>query len=374
MKKNIAVIIIFIFVLVFPMVAWPALQSFDSKVAVNENRQKAPFPKFDNNVIVNFDKFFTDRLPIRNSLIKVYSGLEMAFNNLYSKILELLNVPYYSSKNYVLFGKEDWLFFLGDNSLDYYQGSNVLSEEVMAGFVQKAEKVNNYFASMGKEFKIFIAPNKEQIYYEFMPNGIAIKNTSKRVDVLVDYFKKHSNVEIIYPKQALLNAKPDMQLYYKYDTHWNFGGGYIGTVELLKALNIEVGTAEITSNVQVTRADLIAMIAGQNKLDTEISVNYRPEISYNLINAENAYICNSSNTNGKNLLLFGDSFREFMFPTLAKEFTNSIFTTRSSYGANKRYEKELETPDTVIFECVERYEQYMFNGELLDRFIEYYNL
>ena len=30
MKKNIAVIIIFIFVLVFPMVAWPALQSFDS--------------------------------------------------------------------------------------------------------------------------------------------------------------------------------------------------------------------------------------------------------------------------------------------------------------------------------------------------------
>ena len=111
MKKNIAVIIIFIFVLVFPMVAWPALQSFDSKVAVNENRQKAPFPKFDNNVIVNFDKFFTDRLPIRNSLIKVYSSLEMAFNNLYSKILELLNVPYYSSKNYVLFGKEDWLFF-----------------------------------------------------------------------------------------------------------------------------------------------------------------------------------------------------------------------------------------------------------------------
>ena len=78
MKKNIAVIIIFIFVLVFPMVAWPALQSFDSKVAVNENRQKAPFPKFDNNV-------------------KVYSSLEMAFNNLYSKILELLNVPYYSS-------------------------------------------------------------------------------------------------------------------------------------------------------------------------------------------------------------------------------------------------------------------------------------
>ena len=63
-----------------------------------------------------------------------------------------------------------------------------------------------------------------------------------------------------------------------------------------------------------------------------------------------------------------------MFPTLAKEFTNSIFTTRSSYGANKRYEKELETADTVILECVERYEQYMFNGELLDRFIEYYNL
>lgn len=374
MKKKIAVIVIFIVVLIFPMVCWPLLQSFDNTIEVNENRNKAPFPNFDNNVISNFDKYFTDRLPIRNSFIKLYNAIEVGFNNLYSKILESLKIPYYSSKNDVLFGKEDWLFYLGNNSLDYYQGSNVLSEQQMANYVEKAEKVNNYFADKGKQFKIFIAPNKEQIYYEFMPNGIAIKNTNKRIDVLVDYFKKHSNVEIIYPKKQLLEAKPDMQLYYKYDTHWNFAGGYIGSVELLKSLNIEIGNVEISSNICQTRTDLIDMIAGEKKLDNEININYRPEFSYGVKYENNAYICNSTNPNGKNLLLIGDSFRELMFNVLAKEYTNSIYTTRTSYSENRKYEEEIENADTIIFQCVERNEQYMFNGEIFDKFIAYNNL
>ncbi len=373
MKKKIAAIVIFIFVLVFPMVSWPMLFPLD-KTEINENRPPKKFPSFSNSFISEFDEFFTDHVPFRNNYIKAYSAFEVWLNGLYAKILDKLNVPYYVSKNNVLFGKEDWLFFLGDNSLSYYQGTNLPTEEELASFVEKAEKVNNYFVSQGKEFKIFIAPNKDQIYFEFLPNGISVKNSTKRIDMIVDYFQKHSNVEVIYPKQQLIASKENCQLYYKCDTHWNHAGGYYGTLPLLDALNIQRGEV-IMEKIPYSSGDMLNMIAGNPVEDLDFNVNYRPEFSADIKFSNEQYYCTSTNPNGKNLFLLGDSFRHSMVPILSKEFTKSVFNTRNSFAAGALYETEFAQADTIIFECVERYEQYMFGAnEVFDTFIKLYNL
>ena len=373
MKKKIAVIVIFIVVLVFPMVTWPILYRFDN-TEITENRPLTPFPKFSNSFISDFDEFFTDHVPFRNDYIKFHSTVEAWINGLYQKLLKALNVPYYISKNQVLFGKEDWLFYLGDQSLSYYQGTNLLTDEQLASYVEKAEKVNDYFISQGKEFKIFIAPNKDQIYFEFMPDGIKVKTDNKRVDRIVEYFKQHSNVDVIYPKQELLEAKTEMQLYYKYDTHWNNAGGHFGTLPLLDALNISRGEVVITQTSRMG-GDLVNMIAGEAKQDFEFNVNYRPEFSVELGFENEAYIGKSTNPNGRKLFLLGDSFRASMVDTLSKEYTDVILSTRNSFNADRRYEKEFAEADTVVFECVERYEQFMFGlGGDFDKFISFYNL
>ena len=372
MKKKLISIIIFLFVLVFPVVAWPLLVHLDN-TNINENRKPAPFPEFSNEFVSDFDKFLTDHAPLRNSLIKMYSGFESWTNKIYEDMLNAIGIPYYSSKNNALFGKEDWLFYLGDKSLDYYQGKNIPSEQELAIFVEKAEKINNYFISKGKQFKIFIAPNKEQVYSEFLPNGIYVFNQQKRIDVIVDYFKAHSNVEIIYPKQELLDAKEMGQIYYKYDTHWNSAGGYFGTLPLLQALNIEIGEVKLEESSRMG-GDLLNMIAVEPKEDVEFKVDYRPEISFQINFENDTYRCTSDNPNGKNLFLIGDSFREKMINTLGKEFTNSAFGTRLSYTNTNFYEEEFEQADTVVFQCVERYEQHMFTSELFDKFITQYSL
>lgn len=382
MKKKIAAIVIFIFVLVFPMVSWPVLFPFD-KTELNENRKLAEFPEFNNEFFINFDKFFTDHLPFRNDYIKFYSKFENSIENVYIKILGSLGVPYYVIRNNVILGKNGWLYYNGwvGENLKYYLGTNLPTEEELSKMVENAEKVSNYFESQGKQFVFYIAPNKEQIYYENMPNGIRVVSEIKRMDMIVDYFQKHSNVKILYPKDELLEAKSEKQIYYKYDTHWNEAGGYYGVLPLLKTLGISVGDVSFTEKERIG-GDLSAMLANTNTKDVGYNMIYRPEIEVTgpkvELNQEfvNAKICcTSTNTNGKKLFVMGDSFRLAMVDVLSKEFSSSKFYNGSSLwfeGNQSSLDEEFAEADTIIFETLERGEEGYF--DFFEKFVEAYGL
>ena len=56
---------------------------------------------------------------------------------------------------------------------------------------------------------------------------------------------------MVYPREELLEYKDQYSLYWHYDTHWNYLGGYIGAKALLKELGIEIPEVEeltITQN------------------------------------------------------------------------------------------------------------------------------
>ena len=76
---------------------------------------------------LNFDDFFMDRIPIRNSVIKFTTNTDLKLDMFYEKILNLFDVEYYITKNNVIYGQKDWLFYTGDNSIGYYRGNNLLS-------------------------------------------------------------------------------------------------------------------------------------------------------------------------------------------------------------------------------------------------------
>lgn len=370
--SKLVAVIIFVFVLVIPVVGWPLFNLANNKV--DENRNPSPFPNFNNEFFMNLDKFILDRVPLRGPAIKLYSKINLEFAREYEKFLNLLGINVYTERNNVVFGKDDWLFYYGDYSLEYYRGSNLLSIGELEAYCSKLKKVDNYFKSQGKEFRAFIAPNKEQIYTEFMPDGVKVENEVKRIDALVNFVEENSGIKIMYPKQVLLNEKQNQQIYYKQDTHWNPYGAYLGACEILKSLNIDIGSI---SPVEMTRniGDLAMMNAQQAIEDIDYQMNYRNEI--NLISdfKDQAFYCSSSNPNGKNLFLFGDSFRNDMVPILGKEFTNSIFVHRDNFTDKERYKKQIEDADVIVFEMVERYDwTYFADGGMLDRFIQFYNL
>lgn len=355
------------------MVAWPLLDYIDN-TPLQENREPAQYPNFSNSFFTDFDKYFLEQIPIRNSLIRFYSIMEDYFGRGYEKILNQLNLNYYREINDVIFGEEDWLFYFGDNSLAYYRGTNLPTESELASYVKKAEKVDEYFRSQGKEFRIFVAPNKEQMYSEYMPKGIK-EGEKKRIEMIVNYFKANSSVEIVYAKDALVEAKKEMQVYYKQDTHWNRAGAHIGALELLKSLGYECERATFETTTR-NIADLALMLARPAIEDVDFNYNYKPEYELNITSTDDFHFeVNSTNANDKKLLLLGDSFRKSMMDTLGKEFTNSKFYHRSVFNAGNRLVDEFNDADVIVLQAVERYDNDIFgNGGALDRIIQFNNL
>lgn len=374
MKKKISVIVLFIFILVFPMISWPIFAKIDN-TKLEENREPTPFPKINNDFFLNFDDFFMDRIPIRNSVIKFTTNTDLKLDMFYEKILNLFDVEYYITKNNVIYGQKDWLFYTGDNSIGYYRGNNLLSEDELKKYVMRAEKVKNYFESKGKKFVIFIAPNKEQIYHEYMPKGIKVVNEIKRMDVVKTYFEQNSKVNLIYPKQVLLDAKTnDNRLYYKWDTHWNQLGAYYGVCELLKSIGEEVTPTEFTSQVVVGNKDLQNMLAIDFGEHLEYFCDYRKDINYEIFGDYYYSTTKSNNPNNKKLLFICDSFKTLMLNYLPKDFTYTTFAHRSIVR-NSFDLTEINNSDIIAIEAVERFDYEVFNDNgILQFLIDYYKL
>ena len=359
MKTKKAIVIIFFIILLAPTLTWPLGKLFLNP-DITENKKPAEFPAFSDNFITEFETYFLDHAPYRNLNISLNSKIANKFSNIYYKILDKMNIPYYQIKNNVLFGEEGWLFYTLDDSLLDYAGTNLPSQEELDSYLQKAVKVNNYFKSVGKEFIIFIPPNKEQVYSEYMPDGIRVESETKRVQMITDYISQNSDVKIIYCLDDLKKEKADKQLYFKNDTHWNSVGGVYGTNVILKELGIEVG--DITF--------------------TEIPSNFKDLANMALLDVatENDYAVQLSLPNGmiydKKVTLVADSFGAFMTTPLSQVFAQISIDGYSTLYENIAFGIEyINSADIFILESVERYDQRIFkNGGLLDQLISYYGL
>ena len=75
-----------------------------------------------------------------------------------------------------------------------------------------------------------------------------------RAEQLADYIWDNTDLVYVYPKQALLNAKAEGQIYYQTDTHWNQKGAFVGMQQLMheaygvEAKNLDSVSFDITSN------------------------------------------------------------------------------------------------------------------------------
>lgn len=174
-----------------------------------------------------YEEYFNDYLPFRNELVKLKNLNDIfVFNNLVHKDLIL--------------GKEKWLFLKWDSLIPNYMGTYTYTTEELERAKNNLIRLKEVFNQNGADFYMVICPDKNQIYPEYMPDYIKRKSIKSGTDIFVEYIKNNSDIKVVYPKEELLKYKDKYQLYYKYDTHWNNLGAYIGYSELMKSLNIYV--------------------------------------------------------------------------------------------------------------------------------------
>lgn len=289
---------------------------------------------------------FTERLCARNKLI--------AFN---SELTSLLTGGTYMESTQVLLGKNNWLFYkteLDGHPLWDYMGINHFTDDELVAIAANLVSMRDGFNALGVDFYVTALPNKEIIYEEYMPDTVARVDEVSRAEQLADYIWDNTDLVYVYPKQALLDAKAEGQIYYQTDTHWNQKGAFVGMQQLMheaygvEAKDLDSVSFDITSNDLAGDLAVIGGVADKYNIDTTYvfdadtadKAQYRDEVA----------------------LVVGDSFSGFL-STIAKGYYKEvhwIYTKDFTMSMLDEYDA-----DVVIWESVERYMETFLNVNLL---------
>ena len=286
------------------------------------------------------------------------------------------NQPYFPARemNGTIFGRDDWMFCNYDNSIGYYCGSNLMSEHQMADRLSLMQRLQQICDSRGIKLQFMIAPNKEQVYSEFMPT-YTIENSYKKVQRFVDYARQNSSIKIIYPLEELRAAKNIMSTYYKYDTHWNHYGSFIATQALYKAMGLAYVSPDSVSYTDGSCIWGLVITAGLSWKDYERDYdhipNYKPEVEFfntdgeiDFIHTEKSavYRTDSTAADDSRFVMIGDSFRLYMMPYLERDFAHVSIAHRDN--VNDLCD-DIRRADILVVECVERLDDSL-NGTILE--------
>ena len=332
LKGNFLIIffIVFIYIPLFGLIF-----NIQDGLENTEKRNMAEFPKFHRENLGQFTdeffKYFKDNFGFRYNFMKFASNLKIKVFKTYPKNIDIK----------VLKGQDDWLFYKLGNETEDFEGRVPFSKE-KTGKIIKNNKIRAENLSPAK-FYIFIPPDKTVIYSEFLPKNIQTKENTKnsRITQLLN-----TDLKIIYPKNILRQNKDKGLLYFKTDTHWTYLGAYFGYRELMTKIekDFENPLLKPLGIDEFSKAEYV-----YNKPDLANMANIGNK------NKENSckYLCkeNPGKKSDFKVLIFGDSFYEYLNPFLECTFKDVKFVNSNTVI---KKEVKLYRPDIVILEIVQR--------------------
>lgn len=318
-----------------------------------ENRAAVECPTFSFASIEEFpasyEAYYNDHLPFRSQLIRFGSGIEYyLFRN--------------SPNGNVIRGKDGWLFYnssLDDNPIEAYKGMDLFTEEELVQIADNLVHTESVLAAQGTEFVLFIAPNKERIYAEKMPDYYGAPAENYRAKQLIDYLRENTDIRIVYPYEELMASKEKLsqQIYYRLDTHWNCIGAYIGCEALAEELDIHMPQLEelTVAETEPTICDLADMMNLRSALNTDADYVLSGYDQHGLITDRHeltgSYVYHCTGADPRRLFMIRDSFADAMDDFLASQLDESVMVHYSSYSHEQALEMQ---PDIYIYETVER--------------------
>lgn len=347
--EETARIIIFIAALVLPVLGL-ALH-IDISSPHSENRLPAPFPAFPRSPSAigafpeKFRAYFEDHFGFRNILIRWQALAKVRW----------LGV---SSTSQVILGKDGWLFYAIERSVESYRGTDPLTPEQLARWRQILEARRDWLARRNIRYLFTIGPDKHTIYPEYMPDAINKVRRESRLDQLIAYLREHSDIQVLDLRPALREAKRRYRTYYQTDTHWNDYGGFIAYQTIVQELaksfpgmqplsesDFEISTREVQGMGEAAMLGLDDVIREQDLLLRPLKPLQKPTPDCGLT------------TDGKEpalprLVMFRDSFANAVIPYLDHHFSRAV------YVCDRRLDPQIieaEHPNVVIHEMVERF-------------------
>lgn len=347
-----AVIASFLIVIFFPvLIGWGT----DFPLEDTENRSMAEKPSLESTEKTEYfsqmDSYLADHVPFRkiwlrnNGLIKY---------GVFHSSMKILSMP----------GKNGWIYYgssgkgEGEDPVADFEKTNLFTDEQLKDLGDSLQGFKNYLTSQGIDFRLMINVNKSHIYPEYLPDEVWEGEGLTRAEQVIEYLKKNTDIEVVYPKDALLANKEKYLLYCPTDAHWNTVGGYIGFTELMKSIDpsFEVTPIEDIDPVyeRTNWGDVANIINAAWFTDNQwTTTSYKIDIQTEWIDrAENGHYINNSSGNGQKILVYHDSYMNQMMEYIGKEYSGSEFIEKQFNITESDIEKKA--PDVVVFEILER--------------------
>ena len=369
---HLLTVIIFSLFISVPLIT--TLLSSKNKLSIKEKRNLTAIPSLpiSKKDIIDypkkFDKYYSDNFGFRSWYLGYYNNLKYSIGD--------------SPKdNTFIIGKEGWSFLgsikhkfqkkYGDPIGDY-RNINQYTSAQLQHVAEYLAGVQKWLKSQNIEYYLIIAPNKHTIYSEKLPDYIHRVNKKSATDQLVTYLRKHTNVEVIDLRSALLNAKKSGILYYKTGTHWNFKGGNIAQFEIMKVIqkkfpnqiypelyddsifHYKIATdrwfdrqIEKSKNSIITTAPY-PLFPNESEMTTDYKKGNNNEDLGKITHT------NVNDSQSLKAVIFRDSFFRVLEPYFTRKFNRSTYIWKSTNLPILRKYIQSEKPDIVIEEWVER--------------------
>ncbi len=283
----------------------------------------------------------------------------------------------------VYVGNDGWMFY--GATIDDYTGNYRYGDTRLKNIAKKFEERLEFCKENGIKLYFVVTPNKNSVYPEHMATeGVEMADV-RGIDVVLDYLKENTEVPIIDCRDGLFAAKearPEENLYYKLDTHWNNHGGFAAYSQIMDVISKDFPNAVIHTRdeYQIDYFDSYMKdeayylgwydtITEEGPVytlksgDTAMMTDRRDSGPYGeFIHAyihENGYrdktdYCAFENTaiaDAPSVYVIRDSFGIALVPFIKESFSESTFSWTLGFDKNDILEKK---PDIVIMQVVER--------------------
>jgi alginate O-acetyltransferase complex protein AlgJ len=298
-----------------------------------------------------FTAYFDDHFGFRGTLITAQALLKV----------NLIGV---STSPDILIGKNGWLYYTGEKSMENYRGELPFATGELEAWLRYFGGYNAWLARRGILFLVVIVPDKQTVYPEFLPGSIRKVTARTRLDDFTAAMKAEPNVCVLDLRSALQAAKGGhSEVYHRTDTHWSTAGVYAAYREILPQIERKYPAVRPLPNIEPLRsgdyrAGDLAKMLGLGRVWKELPQQPASSLVYAEMPEGDLHVRGPGPASSR-LAAFGDSFLLPLVDYLAPHFDETI---ASRFAGLKPALIEQFHPDIVLFEMVERKLNVPING------------
>ncbi len=354
-----ALIALFLVAIALPGLA--TLAGVDREIIKGENRELAPFPRvaLDRESLAalpdGLTRYFEDHFAFRARMVEWQGRARLHY---------LRSSP----QETVITGKEGWLFYADDGSMEDYISATPFSPLELEMWRKTLQDTQDWLQRQGITYLFVLAPDKHAIYQEMMPDTIRRLHSEWRHDRLAKYLNDRSTVHTLDLGPVLIGAKVRERIFHLTDTHWNDRGAYVAYEQIMQRLNaMRPGLrpwprSAFEAGVVTTGGRDLAGMLGLADVMTEEDLRMTPRqprcarlVEENVENSYGAaarYVTECDNPSLPRAVIYRDSFATALIPFLSEHFSRAVYIWERDVNPAIILE---ERPDVVIHEWVGRH-------------------